>query len=67
MDCYNNFPCNYKLEIFDLMGRKIFNTKVKNSGKRNVIDLREYISKTGVYLYKITSNGIVIGTGKIIK
>ena len=50
MDCYNNTQCNYKLEIIDLMGKTLYEKQVINTGKRNIIDLRNtYMIKASIY------------------
>lgn len=66
-NCNDSYPCNYMIEIYELIGRRIFVYDGTTSSAENKIDIRNHVIERGVYLFKVTVNGTIIGTGKIIK
>ncbi len=59
----NNVRTNYIIEIFNILGGRVFNKQIINNNKNIIIDV-SYLEK-GIYLLRITGNGFV-KTKKII-
>ena len=57
-----NFTSNSKIEIFSIIGKMIYSTKIISNN--TLIDLE---SNKGLFIYKVTNiNGTVVGKGKLI-
>lgn len=57
-DSYNE----YNIQLLDLTGRELHRETTKS--RNHTVNLSDFI--TGMYLYRITSNGLILKTGKFI-
>lgn len=60
---------NVSIEIFDVMGRKIYSNKENVFAGQNVhtVKMTQLNQSSGVLIYKVMVNGVVRKTGKLIK
>ncbi|HSY76510.1 MAG TPA: choice-of-anchor tandem repeat GloVer-containing protein [Bacteroidia bacterium] len=54
------------LEVYNLLGKKLFSQNLDNSQITNPVNMSSYVS--GIYFYRVLSEkGILIGQGKLVK
>ncbi|RYY86971.1 MAG: T9SS type A sorting domain-containing protein [Chitinophagaceae bacterium] len=60
-DFSRNFDRGYKIEIYNFLGRKVF--EAANVGQRTTLNLTDYLR--GVYIYRLwDKNGKMVESGK---
>jgi len=61
----NQLNGDIEIEIFDLVGRRLQNSKIKSSANQITIDVKQL--HTGIYFYCLTSDINKTATGKFVK
>ena len=63
--CNTAFDQQMTMEVYNVLGEKIYTGILKNTVGTNQVDLST--NSTGVYMYRvITSNGVLVNVGKIV-
>ena len=57
---------NINLDIYDIIGKKVFSSDIKSLNNKNQISLSTVNLRQGVYLVSISRNGNTIATNRLM-